>query len=444
MKRSVIRVLDELVNLIVLMIVLILGGYGVYTLWDDRQIYQSADMENYETWRPEEDNDLSFRELQAINPEVIGWLTVYGTKIDYPFAQANNNTKYVNTDITGEFALSGSLFLDCRNAADFTDLNHVIYGHHMEKKTMLGELECFAERPFFEEHRYGRLYYNGQDHGLEFIAFLETDAYDDMIYNVTLTEDEQEKYLSCLREKAMYYRETELSAKEHFLTLSTCDSGRTNGRYVLVGRIIKKGSGNVKIEIKKLILCAAVSLILLPAEEVLGAEQMASVMIPVVQKFETRNKLPDKMNQTFRYELLREEQDAPMPDESDGDRYVFDMKGSEKNEVGPITYTRAGIWHYTLKQSVQKEEKGYDYDKQTYEISVYVENLTDGGLGVQMIVVNKEGNKVDEIRFKNGYTGEKTGNVARTGDVSDIGLWIILLAVSGVVAGKAVHKKRPA
>ena len=164
----------------------------------------------------------------------------HGTKIDYPFAQADNNTKYVNTDITGEFALSGSLFLDCQNAADFTDLNHVIYGHHMEKKTMLGELESFAERPFFEEHRYGRLYYNGQDHGLEFIAFLETDAYDDMIYNVTLTEDEQEKYLSCLREKAMYYRETELSVKEHFLALSTCDSGRTNGRYVLVGRITEE------------------------------------------------------------------------------------------------------------------------------------------------------------------------------------------------------------
>lgn len=200
----------------------------------------------------------------------------------------------------------------------------------------------------------------------------------------------------------------------------------------------------MKIEIKKLILCAAVSLILLPAEEVLGAEQMASVKIPVVQQFETRNKLPDKMNQTFRYELIREEQDAPMPDGSDGDRYVFDMKGSEKKEVRPITYTRTGIWHYMLKQSVQKEEKGYDYDKQTYEISVYVENLADGGLGIQMIVVNKEGNKVDEIRFKNGYTGEKTGNVARTGDVSDISLWIILLAVSGVVAGKAAHNKRPA
>ena len=197
----------------------------------------------------------------------------------------------------------------------------------------------------------------------------------------------------------------------------------------------------MKIEIKKLILCAAVSLILLPAEEVLGAEQTASVKIPVVQQFEARNKLPDKMDQTFRYELIREEQDAPMPDESDGDRYVFDMKGSEKKEIGPITYTRTGIWHYTLKQSVQKEEKDYDYDKQTYAISVYVENLADGGLGVQMIVTNKEGNKVDEIRFKNGYAGAKTRNVARTGDVSDIGLWMALLAVSGAAGGVCSRRR---
>ena len=197
----------------------------------------------------------------------------------------------------------------------------------------------------------------------------------------------------------------------------------------------------MKMEIKKLILCAAVSLILLPAEEVLGAEQTASVMIPVVQQFETRNKLPDKLDQTFQYELIREEQDAPMPDESDGDRYVFDMKGSEKKEIGPITYTRTGIWHYTLKQSVQKEEKDYDYDKQTYAISVYVENLADGGLGVQMIVTNKEGNKVDEIRFKNGYAGAKTGNVARTGDVSDIGLWMALLAVSGAAGGVCSRRR---
>ena len=198
----------------------------------------------------------------------------------------------------------------------------------------------------------------------------------------------------------------------------------------------------MKIEIKKLILYAVVSLILLPAENVLGAEQTASVMIPVVQQFETKNKLPDKLNQTFRYELIRKEQDAPMPEGSRGDRYEFDITGSEKKTISPVTYTRTGIWHYTLKQSVQKEEKGYDYDKQTYEITVYVENLADGSLGTQIIVTNKEGNKVDEIQFKNGYAGEQKGTVARTGDLSEIGLWIALLAVSGVVTGGVYNRRR--
>lgn len=57
---------------------------------------------------------------------------------------------------------------------------------------------------------------------------------------------------------------------------------------------------------------------------------MVSVMIPVVQQFETRNKLPDKMNQTFRYELLREEQDARCRWKVTETGYVFDMKGSRK------------------------------------------------------------------------------------------------------------------
>ena len=198
----------------------------------------------------------------------------------------------------------------------------------------------------------------------------------------------------------------------------------------------------MKIEIKKLILYAVASLILLPAEEVLGAEQTASVMIPVVQQFEIRNQKPDKLDQTFRYELIREEQDAPMPEGSDGDQYVFNMTGSEKKAAGPITYTHTGIWHYTLKQADQKEVKGYDYDKQIYEITVYVENLADGALGTQMIVTNKEGNKVDEIRFKNGYTGEKKGSVARTGDESDIGLWITLLVMSGMLAGGVCSRRQ--
>lgn len=238
--KGIIKILDELVNIVVLLTIVVLGGYGVYSIWDDRQVYEAADTEAFQSWRPEEDADLSFEELRAINPEVVGWLNVYGTHIDYPFAQGTDNVKYVNTDITGEYALSGSLFLDYRNAPDFTNLNHVIYGHHMAEKKMFGELESYKEQTFFEEHRSGSLYYNGTYHDLEFIAFLETDAYDAMIYNVQLTSEEQNTYLSYLQEHALYYREVELSDTEHFLALSTCDQSRTNGRYVLVGRIIER------------------------------------------------------------------------------------------------------------------------------------------------------------------------------------------------------------
>lgn len=186
-------------------------------------------------------------------------------------------------------------------------------------------------------------------------------------------------------------------------------------------------------------------LFLLPAEEVLGAEQTASVMIPVVQQFEIRNQSSEKLNQTIRYELTSEDADAPMPDGSSGDRYTFTMTGSEKKQIGLVVYDHVGVWHYALRQSVPKEEKGYDYDRQIYQIAVYVENLADGSLGTQVIVTNKEGNKVDEIRFKNGYTGSKKQKVARTGDASDAGLWLILgVAAAGSAVVIIRQKKRPA
>ena len=86
---------------------------------------------------------ISFEELQKINPEVFGWLNIPDTHIDYPLVQAEGNSKYVNTDVKGNFSLSGSIFLDCRNHKDFSDCNHIIYGHHMQKDAMFGELERF-------------------------------------------------------------------------------------------------------------------------------------------------------------------------------------------------------------------------------------------------------------------------------------------------------------
>lgn len=240
----------SIVNLAVLALCLLLLSYGCYAIWDSGQIQKGADQARYEVYKPTEDDTLSFHELQDINPEVFGWLTVYGTGVDYPLVQGEDNEKYVNTDATGEYSLTGSLFLDCRNNRDFTDFNSIVYGHHMAEDKMFGDISDFDDKAYFEEHPYGSLYYRGRTHGIKFFAFLKTDAYDE-IYTPGLAEPGQRRrYLDKIRDQAQNYRDIQVTKEDHLLLLSTCASVLTNGRYILAGKITEQVPENPFIEEK--------------------------------------------------------------------------------------------------------------------------------------------------------------------------------------------------
>ena len=90
------------------------------------------------------------------------WLTVDGTKIDYPVVQGETNLEYINQDIYGEFALSGSIFLDSRNDRKFIDSYSLLYGHHMDNGAMFGDVMNYKEKEYFESHKTGTLYLNEQ------------------------------------------------------------------------------------------------------------------------------------------------------------------------------------------------------------------------------------------------------------------------------------------
>lgn len=238
--RTVIRAADRLVNLLIILYSVLLLLYGIYAVWDSAQINRQADSSNYETYKPAK-SDLSFEELRKLNPELFGWLTVYGTQIDYPIAQAEDNSKYVNTDAKGQFSLSGNIFLDCRNDKSFKNINNIIYGHHMEKKTMFGELESFSDDAYFEKHPFGALYYENAWHGIEFFAFLHADAYDSVLYNTGISGGEsRHDYLTYIREHATNFRNLDFNPADCCVTLSTCTSASTNGRHLLIGRITEK------------------------------------------------------------------------------------------------------------------------------------------------------------------------------------------------------------
>ena len=238
MGRCIVKWINSIVNGAVLLTFLLLFAYGCYALWDSGQVYAASDAAQYEVYKPDVDDSLSFEALMAQNSEVFGWLNVDGTNIDYPLVQADDNDKYINTDVLGKFSLGGSIFLDYRNDRHFTDFNSIIYGHHMEKAAMFGELANFKGRDYFESHRYGSLYYDGQNHRLEFFAFLETDAYDSDIYTPALLSGQREEMIESLASKATHWREIDLDGGDHLVLLSTCTSDSTNGRHVLVGKIL--------------------------------------------------------------------------------------------------------------------------------------------------------------------------------------------------------------
>lgn len=236
--RGIVKALDSIVNMALLCIFLLFLLYGSFVLLQTGDVYHAAGVEKYAMYKPVSgDEGEGFASLREINEDVFAWLTVYGTTVDYPVAHTDNNETYVNTDIYGAYSISGSLFLDYRNALDFSSFASIIYGHHMDKEVMFGGLQEFQDPSYLESHTYGNLYYGGRDYGLEFFAFLEADAYDSSVYRPVIPAGQEEGYAQHLIQNSIHSSGITITAQDRIVLLSTCTSDTTNGRHILVGKL---------------------------------------------------------------------------------------------------------------------------------------------------------------------------------------------------------------
>lgn len=238
-KLKAIHAVDIVADVIVTVLLLALLVIGIYCVWDNAYIESNASSAGWTPYKPAGDDLGSFEELQAINPDVIGWIEIYGTNIDYPLLYSENSDKYLTRDARGRYSLTGSIFLDGGCSPDFSDLTTIIYGHHMDRNLMFGPIDDFKEHPFFAEHRYGKIMYNGEEHGLDIWCLLETDAYDKSIYRRGIKDPSvQAEYLDTVASKAIDVRpESKPAPTDHIALLSTCIGGSTNGRTLLAAKI---------------------------------------------------------------------------------------------------------------------------------------------------------------------------------------------------------------
>ena len=227
---AVLRFIDRVVDTALVIFFLLLLFIGGYTLYDTLKIYNDADGEDLRTYRPiiSEDTDDGWGSL--ISEDVVAWLTVDDTNIDYPVMQGDDNNEYLNKNPFGNYSLSGSIFLDSRNASDFSDEYSLIYGHHMEYGHMFGALDDFLREKYFDAHRTGTLVVGNEIYELKIFACLECESSTQEIFR----PDSYDDAMNYTREHATIWNEPE---EGRLVALSTCKYPETTERIIVLGVI---------------------------------------------------------------------------------------------------------------------------------------------------------------------------------------------------------------
>ena len=234
---------DRLVSLLAAGLILLMLLYGGYSLWDTAMVFNgaflSSDLLQFKPAAGDPDSNPTLAELQAINPDVLGWLTIDDTHIDYPVVIGETDMEYVNKDVYGDFALSGSIFLDSDNARDLSDAYTLVYGHHMDNGAMFGDVVEFVNTDYFESHPSGTLYLPDATYSIEIFACVQVDAFDSMIYDPLAQNGDVSELLNYVDEIAVQSRYIGVQPTDKVIGLSTCAEAETNGRVVIFGRLAR-------------------------------------------------------------------------------------------------------------------------------------------------------------------------------------------------------------
>lgn len=189
-------------------------------------------------------NSYNLKSIIKINSDVIGWIKIDGTNIDYPVMQ--NGDFYLHKNIYKKYSSHGTPYL-AQYCNLITSDNLIIYGHHMKDNSMFAQLENYKSYNFYKNHKYIKLYTIDNNTTIEntyevMIAF-KTIAYSDQgfryySYIDFQNKEEYEEFIENCRELEFYNTGIIGTNKDKYLTLSTCEYSQKNGRMIIVAKKI--------------------------------------------------------------------------------------------------------------------------------------------------------------------------------------------------------------
>lgn len=219
-----------------------------YMLYKEIMVYKKGSNE-YSSWVDlavtYEDGDtnnplkrvINFDELKKTNPDVIGWIYIPDTVVDYPVVQCDNNDKYLHTLFSGENNKAGAIFVDARNTMNFTDQNTIIYGHNMKNKSMFHVLSEYGSQEFYDKHNI--IYYYTIDGVYELRIFSTYTVHANDPYTSINFGEQRSDLINKFVERSAVNSSFTVGTNDKIASLSTCAYNFEDARFVVQATVNK-------------------------------------------------------------------------------------------------------------------------------------------------------------------------------------------------------------
>ena len=243
--RKAARTISSLLFVVGVILLLVAGGMWLKAQWAYHQ--QDVEVQRKQSYVTVSDDAstapvVNWGKPRADNPDIVGWVQIPGTPVNFPVYQGADNDEYLHTSAEGEYALGGEIFLDFENTAPgMVDNQSIIYGHHLRNGAMFKAVADMDNQAFFDSIQ--TVWYCTEQGDYELVPLMcyYADPYDTSVRRLTFDSVEDfRNYLGEIFNKSVTYRadaDQVISNCNHVFSLVTCnylDEMGGDGRTIVI------------------------------------------------------------------------------------------------------------------------------------------------------------------------------------------------------------------
>lgn len=201
-------------------------------------VLEEAGTSTEESQKPEQTPWLSvdFEKLAQINPDIVAWIFIEGTGINYPVVQGTDNDYYLNHLFDGTYHSSGCIFLDAACSANLSNPHTIIYGHNMKDQSMFAELTSYQDQNYYEAHPVVLLVTPTHQYKIRLFSGYVSDPWTNS-WQTDFSSQNFGDWVSEIASRSSFSSDVYPSEEDHIVTFSTCSYEFDNARFVVHGYI---------------------------------------------------------------------------------------------------------------------------------------------------------------------------------------------------------------